>query len=298
LMMLGVNENQILLVEGKVLPERRIPKNPQDADWVFEERRHVAITTDAQGQAILFLPIRHTDDEELRKQVTFKSALKCAAQTDAGQLFLSQNLLQDSLEFSNLQFQMTLDYQIDWDPGRAGSLSAWMNQDVDYFINLRDELGREFHTRVKKTYLNESTFLREHRIAFPLQFAGTSPMYSFYWKRLLDITRTMLDGKKTMHFEGHACAVGPTEINNLLSEQRATRFHEGFIIHVKNEVPDFYPTVAGNISPARGFGEEKPLGITRLSGEGILIGDNQSPIGRKLNRRIEIVFSTEMEEVK
>ncbi len=295
LILLGVNDNQIQIVEGKILPKRRIPKNPQDADWVFEERRYVAITTDAQGQAILFLPIRHTDNEEIRKQVTFKSAIKCAAQTDAGQLFLSHQMLQDSLELGNLKFRMNLDYQMDWDPARTGNLAAWLNNDVDYFITLKDEQGREFHTRNKKTYLNESTVLREHRIAFPLQFAGTSPMYSFYWERLLDITRNMLDTDKHMHFEGHACAVGPSGINDMLSKQRAKRFHDGFISHVKKEAADFYPTVAENISPARGFGEEMPLGITRLRGERILIGDNNNPIGRKLNRRIEIVFSTKME---
>jgi len=298
LILLGVNDNQIQTIEGQVLPKRRIPKNPQDAYWVFEERRYVAITTDAQGQAILFLPIRHTDNEEIRKQVIFKSAIKSAAQTSAGQLFLSQDMLQDSLELGNLQYRMHLDDEMAWDPARTGALAAWINKDIDYNIHIKDELGREFHTRDRKAFLNQTTFVREHRIAFPLQFAGTSPMYSFYWSRLLDITQKMLDTDKHMHFEGHACAVGPEEINDMLSKQRANRFHDGFISHVKKEAADFYQTMANKISPAQGFGEVMPLGITRLSGERILIGDNQSPIGRKLNRRIEIVFSMEMEGVK
>ena len=46
------------------------------------------------------------------------------------------------------------------------------------------------------------------------------------------------------------------------------------------------------LDPSKGFGESKPLCVDRLSGEQILIGDNATPLGRKLNRRIEVVFST------
>jgi hypothetical protein len=41
---------------------------------------------------------------------------------------------------------------------------------------------------------------------------------------------------------------------------------------------------------ALGYGEDRPLEIKRLSGESILLGNNQRSIGRKLNRRIEITF--------
>ena len=44
----------------------------------------------------------------------------------------------------------------------------------------------------------------------------------------------------------------------------------------------------------QGFGETRPASIMRSTGEITLIGDNSTPTGRKINRRIEInFFSTE-----
>ena len=62
---LGVKPNQIRLLPGAVLPQRRVPKDPTDAKWVFEERRYVKITTDEEGEQVLFAPVKLLDDEIL-----------------------------------------------------------------------------------------------------------------------------------------------------------------------------------------------------------------------------------------
>ena len=79
-------------------------------------------------------------------------------------------------------------------------------------------------------------------------------------------------------------------INKRLSERRARAFHQGFIEYLRNEHLEEFDTFSARMDQAVGYGESLPLQIEKTNGEVILIGDNNSPIGRKFNRRIEIVF--------
>ena len=95
-----------------------------------------------------------------------------------------------------------------------------------------------------------------------------------------------------MRFDGHACAIGPEAINQRLSERRARAFHQRFLSFLKREHPDELSEFSKRVDPAVGYGESRPLHIEKLSGEVILIGDNNTALGRKFNRRIEIVIYT------
>lgn len=293
LIQLGVNANQIKILSGEVLPKRRVPKNPQDAKWVFEERRYVKITSDQKGQEVLFQPVRHIDNEELLRPVRFHSRIKCAVPVDHAWISCFHKDLCDSVSIQNLRNQLDIQGDLEWNPAERGSVSPWLYKNIGYYIGLTDTLGRTFRTRTQNTYLNKSVFQREHRIAFPLKFAQTDPLYSFYWSRIFDQVKKMLaDPNKRMRFTGHACAIGPEEVNDRLSKRRASRFHKGFLNYVKTRHQEYFSQILQRLDPSEGFGEHKPLSIQRLNGERILIGDNTKPLGRKLNRRIEIIFST------
>jgi len=298
LIRLGVNEDQIKMLPGKVLSKRRVPKNPLDAKWVFEERRFVEITSDKAGQATLFLPVRHTDDEKLPRSVSFHSQIKYAASINRGAIYCLNNELHDNIQIQAIQNQLTLQKETKWNPAANMDISPWINKNVNYYLSLTDTLGRTFRTHDKETYLKKFIFQREHRIAFPLKFAKTDPLYNFYWKRILtEVKKFLVDPDKQMRFTGHACAVGPENINERLSKKRANRFNKGFLGYVKKQDQKYYKQFVKRLDPAKGFGENKPLAIERLSGERILIGDNNSPLGRKLNRRIEVVISSDKDLV-
>ena len=293
LIRLGANRDQIKMLPGKVLSKRRVPRNPQDAKWVFEERRFVEITSDKDGQAALFLPVRHTDDEKLPRPVSFHSQIKYATPINRGTISCLHKQLHDNVPLQVIQNQLTLQKETKWNPAAKMDIEPWINKKVNYYISLTDTLGRTFRTHDKETYLKKYIFQREHRIAFPLKFAKTDPLYNFYWKRILtEVKKLLVDPGKQMRFAGHACAVGPQNINDRLSKQRANRFHKGFLGYVKKQDQKYYQQFVKRLDPAKGFGENKPLAIERLSGERILIGDNNSSLGRKLNRRIEVVISS------
>jgi flagellar motor protein MotB len=105
------------------------------------------------------------------------------------------------------------------------------------------------------------------------------------------MTELLEDPNKRFSFGGFACAIGATDINQKLSTRRANRFHNEMIKFVRLNHPEFFGEVKQKLDTAKGFGESKPLIIRHLNGKEVLIGNNEQALGRKLNRRIEIIFS-------
>lgn len=288
----GVNMEQVKIIPGNALSTRRVPQNPQDSKWVFEERRFVKITSDEKGQSILFQPVTHVDNEDIVSPIPFNSNIRHAVPINRGMITCFTDAKHDSLKVSNLSNQTDLYQKDEWRFSHTNDLNSWMNTSVRYYVNITDSLGRTFRTRNKAAFFTKAIFQREHRIAFPLKFANTDPLYSFYWARIFEQVKKFINNPNMkIKFCGHACAVGPDVVNKNLSNQRAKTFHTGFLNFLNTNHPDFYSEVANKLAGAQGFGESEPLGITRLNGDKILIGDNNQAIGRKLNRRIEIVFS-------
>jgi outer membrane protein OmpA-like peptidoglycan-associated protein len=128
-------------------------------------------------------------------------------------------------------------------------------------------------------------------VAWPIKFNATVPLYDFYWLKMFEHVKFMLtEPRMRMRLSGHACAIGPEAINLRLSQQRAEAFRRGFLQHAQDRYPDTYETILQRLVEVKGFGETKPLGIDHLKGDVVIKGDNQTPLGRKLNRRIEVEF--------
>lgn len=288
----GVNIEQVKIIPGKALSKRPVPQDPQDSKWVFEERRFVKITSDQKGQSVLFQPVSHVDNEEIITPIPFHSNIRHAVPINQGWITCFADFEQDSMKISNLSNQIDLNQKDEWRFSNANDLNSWVNKIVGYYLTITDSLGRAFRTVDKATYLTKSIFQREHRIAFPLKFANTDPLYSFYWSRIFEQVKKFInEPTMRMQFCGHACAVGEEVYNNKLANDRAKIFHKDFLEFMNTNHRDFFNQMLEKLNPAQGFGESQPLAITRLNGEKILIGDNEQAIGRKLNRRIEIVFS-------
>ncbi len=294
LIKLGVNPAQIEIESGEVMAYRPEPSNPTDARWVFQERRHLEISASERGQAILFVPVRQEDRERIIKGVPFQSAIKSAVSFEDAEIITISDDRRDSLNITYIEGMQKLDRNVLWQPLQE-EINFWSNTGVDYFIEISDSLGRTFRTRLKETYLTSEEAIREYRLALPLKFAETDPVYGFYWSRLLNQVKPLFsDNSLRVAFRGHACATGPREVNKRLSQRRARRFHRDFLQYLQENYPNYYEMIKDRIDEPKGFGEDEPLSITRLDGERILIGDNEKPTGRKLNRRIEFVFySTE-----
>jgi outer membrane protein OmpA-like peptidoglycan-associated protein len=290
---LGVQREQILLVTGEALPLRKTPKDSNDARWVLEERRFVRITADSASESELFQLVAFDVTDSLPSPVVFNSAIAGAVPFKNGVLQIASGELQDGIALNAAIDGANLLQAIEWQPTRASGKTGatWAEKNVAYDLVLADSLGRQFRTLPRQTFLATASVLREQRVAWPLKFQGTDPLYDFYWDKLLvHINRMLAAPDMRMRFSGHACAIGPEPVNLRLSQQRAEAFHQGFLRQIKARYPQVYEKLLPRLDPAKGFGETSPLSIERLNGARLMIGDNQKPLGRKLNRRLEIEF--------
>jgi outer membrane protein OmpA-like peptidoglycan-associated protein len=297
LIALGVYAEQIQLLQSEVIAPRRPPRDPADFRWVMQERRFVNILADNSSEAVLFQLVAFNLNEPLPSPVIFNAAIAGAVPLQTGMIQLESGTLREQInvkeKFQGSNLEENIFWQPDQNSDKTGGTNGtkWVGHNAAYEIVLVDTLGRQFRTKPRETYLAAQSILREQRVAWPMKFRGTEPLYDFYWTNLMQHVNRMLEDKNMrMRFAGHACAIGPEPVNMKLSKQRAEAFREGFVQHIKAKYPESFEKIMQRLDPAVGYGETQPLTIEYLNGERVLIGDNEKPLGRKLNRRLEIEF--------
>lgn len=291
LLELGLQPEQIILLEGEVRDPRRVPQDPDDASWIFQERRNVKIFADRRYESQLFQPVTYTDDLPKPQPVPFSLSVQSAVPIDTARLHLQAGAATaDASLAANLAGDL-LAGDFDWMIPAPQQVEAWLEKPAAYSISLLDSLGRRFRTQPATVFLQSPQHFKEHRISWPLKFDSTDPFYDFYWERLFGQIHRMLEHPKMrVRFVGHACAIGPDDVNLRLSQKRARVFHDNFLRMVKQEHPGSYQRILARLDPAIGYGEQRPFTVLRPDGQVVVIGDNNSPLGRVLNRRIEILF--------
>ncbi len=292
LLKLGVKPQQIITLPGQVLARTRIRKNKIDAQRVYEERRYVSVSADS-GQEILFKPVYHENDIVAQQKVPFKSNIKTALSTQFTRFFINQSQYKDTTAIHLADRELHIHKTSWWSPS-SEAVEMLIDKQAEYQLQLTDTLGRTFKTHPQQTRLTKSVNHEKHRIILPLVFAKTDPTFNFYWTLFFNKAKQLLaDENWRFKFSGHACEVGPEWINKTLSQQRINYFSRDFKSYFRKNYPDFYQDIVGRQDKSLGYGEANPFSIQITGGEEIVIGDNDNPVGRKLNRRIEIEFYKE-----
>ena len=285
---IGVNDKQITILPGQVWPTRRVPKNAQDAEWLFEERRCVKITTASVNEAVLFHPLRRVDDDDTFDAVPFQLDLKHAVPSNMAKYFCFNPNYKDSVSISNLGNYLQFDRLNHWSPELSDSM-YYANKQMDYDFALTDSLGRNFKTHQRNTFLNKDIIFLSHKFVLPMVFDQAVTTQSFLWQMMLGhLKSATANPAKRFRFSGHACAVGPEWVNERLSKQRVGRFVKEFKTTTRNNHPENAKQILTRLDLHKGYGENSPLAIVRKNGRKILLGDNNTATGRILNRRIEL----------
>jgi outer membrane protein OmpA-like peptidoglycan-associated protein len=292
---LGVPDSQLVVVKNhpeKFLGRRRRNRSTQDTKWVMEQNRVVNFKVAQEHEEKIFTPYPIAVDTTSRDNVLFKVRIVAPAG-------IHNWTMEDSA--------MSIGVNEDWPEGKDSLWIdfAWMGTDrqkvlvprnrwYPYSLIIIDSLNNTFHTPFDSVYLQEKNTIRRQEIFGAAKFGKIEPVYQFYWNRLMDVAEDMIaNPNMKLRFEGHACAIGSDEINEKLSHRRAERFTEAFLKRVKKNFPDYYEDINNRIEPPVGFGEKEPFRLKMKGRKEMLFGDNNSPVGRYLNRRIQVLLYQE-----
>jgi outer membrane protein OmpA-like peptidoglycan-associated protein len=292
---LGVNPSQLRVVRNhpeKILGRRPMPVDPQDAEWVMQQYRRVAFQTEQANEEALFEPIRVAVDTTLTDSVLFAFRIDCPSVVHSWILDDPQDSVLVTQVDTTSQDSLWQDYF--WNGTDRKKVVVPRDRWYKYQLTLTDTVGRMFFTRLDSVFLREKRTLRRKELFGAAKFGKVEPVYQFYWERMMDIAREVVENPN-MHirFEGHACATGPTDINQSLSQRRAEAFTQAFLLRLKSAYPAQYEELLSRISSPIGFGEKEPLRVKLRDVGEVQLGVNATPHGRYLNRRISVLLYRE-----
>ena len=299
LVTMSIRPQQALIDSIKVFAPRTFSARAtqEDKDMLLHERRQVDIHAASGAEEILFEPVQKIDDEPVRDPIKFKSNIAYAAdiaeahaaystQIDGAPWKYNLNVPNDSLQ--GIVHWPIRNINLD-------TLKRIIGPDIVYSIMLTDTLDRVFHTNPDTLVFSNDFKLRQHRISFPLKFGQAQLLYGNYWNRIYALGDSLFQRAESIRltFEGHSCVIGDSTYNKKLSQKRANELKAAYFAWVKKNHADKLPKIEARTDKAAlGKGEIEPLKIYHLRTAPTLIGDNNLPIGRKFNRRIEIIYYT------
>jgi outer membrane protein OmpA-like peptidoglycan-associated protein len=296
LMNLGVSPEQIQLLNGELLPIRKVSTDPTDARCVRQERRRVEIIADDSTEAVLFQPLQAVFAQKRENPFELTANIAGVVPFTQGSIQFTNVDSASDLDLANNLVAATLMSNIKWLPDLTGdnSQEAWLEKKISYAIEISDSLSRRFKTPPQSTYLDSKVILRERLYFGIAKFALAEPLYNFYWENLLERIPYLLDDENArLRFIGHACAIGPEDVNQRLSKKRAELFQQTFLAEVQKIYPDLYDEIVKRLDKPEAFGESKPFWFLGNDGETVVIGDNETPTGRQMNRRVIALFYSE-----
>ena len=292
---LGVSSSRIEVVKNhpnRIMGRYPMPRNPQDAEWVIQQNRVVTFNVEQKYEETLFQPYQFAVDTTMRDSVKFESQIyspggitkwELASQTGALEMDSRHATDGDSLWGTLI-----------WKGTDRSKVVVPRNRWYRYSLLLSDTLGRTFRTKSDSIYLQEKRTIQRQEIFGAAKFGKVEPVYAFYWDRVMSVAGEMIDNPDMrLRFEGHACAIGPARINERLSFQRAADFTKKFLERVKARFPAQYEDLRKRIAAPVGMGSTEPL-VVQLKGIGrVQLGDNRTPTGRYMNRRIAVLLYRE-----
>ncbi len=292
---LGVKLEQMTVLSDTLLHDLNRPATEEDTRWLQQDRKYVELLVNMSTEEELFGPLQNMYDKKIALPVFFQTKISGVVPFEQGNVSVSNQELLDTLSIKAVNSSQFIDQAFQWLVPELDQKdqSDWIEKQVQYSISVTDTLDRQFKTYPQNVFLKADVVGKEKMYYVIAKFAKAKELYHFYWSNLLDrIPFLLKDDKTRMRFVGHGCAIGPESINQTLSEQRAKAFHQRFLADVKQKYPELYEEIKKRIDSPVGLGENEPLAFKSYDGKTIVLGDNETPIGRQLNRRVMVHFYT------
>ncbi len=176
---------------------------------------------------------------------------------------------------------------------------------------MKDIMGREIEGESEKLTIDSDKMVhREELVLINFNFAGTTAKSEYIESRIENVAREILkraeEPIKKMHVEigGHTDVIGMYDANMELSEERAITelgHLKSFLIkylEISDDAALDKWLADRNISlSAKGYGPQVPYEINVWQKgyiKTLKLGDNETPEGRILNRRVSAKIDVEM----
>jgi outer membrane protein OmpA-like peptidoglycan-associated protein len=273
----------------KVIQADNRRRTQEDAEMVMEQNRVVRFETDREFEEVLFHPVSVAVDTSVKDRIPFKVNIISPGYVD--RLFIGRSNIVVFESGDKPAYSDSVKIQVWWDGSDQNNRLVPRNRWYPYQLTLTDTLGRTFLTHPDSIFLREQRTIRKQEVFGAAKFAQIEPVYQFYWDRMLQLVQEMAEDRNLkLRFEGHACIIGPEEVNERLSKNRAQNFTQAFLDRVRQTYPDQYNNIRTRTELPKGYGESQPL-IVMFKNQGqVILGDNKYPAGRYLNRRISILL--------
>jgi len=203
-------------------------------------------------------------------------------------------------KLDTLSQEQDIQFNIDWEGIKDNNLMIAFNKSYFYWVSVTDCNGRKYEAQMQNFFISREVIVKEKRIFALAKFNKVAPLHQFYLEQLDEIEDMMKkDRRIRVRFYGHTDIIGTEERNNELSTDRAMELANWLakIIdfdysltdnqkqQLKNRIDN--PLVTNEETKQQktlfGKGEHYPL-----TAKNITYGDNYSPQGRTLNRRVDI----------
>jgi outer membrane protein OmpA-like peptidoglycan-associated protein len=276
----------------RILGRRPMPKDAQDAEWIMQQNRVVGFGVEVKDEEKIFQPYQFAVDSTMRDSVKFDAAVFSPAGIRTWELAGQTGGLE--LDSRRAADGDSLWGDLVWKGTDRNKVVVARNRWFKFSLLLTDDAGRTFRTLSDSVYLQEKRTIQRQEIFGAAKFAKVEPVYAFYWDRVMSVAGEMVaDPSMRLRFEGHACAVGPDRVNERLSLRRAEDFTAKFLERLKTRYPQQYEELRSRIAQPIGMGEREPLVIQLRDVGEVLLGDNRTPTGRYMNRRIAVLLYRE-----
>lgn len=305
-----VDETQLKVVSQAKLNRKRAYRKPADKtdeQRIQEENRFVELTVQHSIESQIFAPIEipvpeiipiRKDNPDIPK---FRVNVIVPAGIKSWHLIIkNEDEIIKSITNQNFIRNNTIQGATLWRGRNNAGKLVDLDRQFQCYIEVVDGQNRSFKTETKKFFVREKVTILKEQIFALFYFAKAIPTFEFYRDRLIPIAEEFVkyNDDVRIRFEGHTCSIGSEKENLKLSLARARELTSGFLRILKkksqNDPANYnYSKLSKRVDSAVGFGESEPL-ILNIPGEGEkLFGNNNSPTGRNLNRRVMILFYRE-----
>ncbi len=324
----GARESQILIGQDHKDTEARVERtsaiiDPVDLEMVNEENRRAEIKLPDDLPAIkkieyekrFFAPrlIIRQKNEILSEKVKFNCLLHSTIPIN-NLMILVNDYSPDPFPIKVMLVNTILEdkmmrFTLDWDGIKDNGQMIAFNKTFYFTAFVVDTAGNELKMPFQDFYVGRNVIVKEKRIFALAKFNKVAPLHQFYLKQLDQVEDMMKkDNLLRIRFYGHTDVIGTEERNNILSADRAMELSSWLAkitdfdyqladstkMQLKSRIDNPFAVDSSNIGQKFMFGKGESA---PLIAKNIKYGNNNTPQGRTLNRRVDIEIYR-MDELK